>query len=215
MRASVVVVAVAAMSGLSGCLGEGCEPCKSTEQVLSTDEQVPLGYSLDELSAQVAGPHVGTFTYALDGSTTGVTVELVQLVGDVTFFDQEPKAGSSASECGDYILVNGEASFATDDGAFNEVLEAEVYTNEHDPGGQLAFRMGYPIEVEHDQLAGTYEVPDVDPADCSTLALSWNVVFNEDGSVGGVSYSCRSEVGEENEDGETIMMSEGDEIGSW
>jgi hypothetical protein len=215
MRAFIVVVLVTGLIALFGCIGEGYEPCKSTEQVMSTDEQVLLGFSLDELSQQVAGPHEGTFTYTLDGSTTQVAVELVRLVGDVTFYDLEPKAGSTASECGDYINVNAEVSFATDDGAFNELLEAEVHTNEYDPAGQLAFSMSHPIEVEYDQLAGTYQVPDVDPADCSTLAFSWHIVFTEAGSEGAVNYSCRSAVGEETDDGETIMMSEGEEVGSW
>ena len=142
MRASVVVVIIAGFIALFTC-GVACdEPCSSTEQAMATDEQTPLGFSAEDLRGRVAGPHEATFTYTFGGNTMGMTTELLRLVGDVRYVHREPKPWADESMCGEYLIVDAEASFATDDGAFEELLEAHVCTYPEDTGDRLHLYMG-------------------------------------------------------------------------
>lgn len=198
---------------LSGCPCECYDPCDATEQAFATAEQTPLGYSADDLVADIAAQHDTTMTYE-DGSSTAVaTIALVQLIGDARFVDQEPREGTSPEECTDFVDVDAEVTFATDDGAFDEVLTGRVHHGEGHADQTLWFSM--PEEdLAYGQLHGSYQVTEVDPADCETLEFGWGIDFLADGSTGSVGYHCIREVGT-TDDGDTIMSSSSYGVGSW
>lgn len=214
MRLTMIILALAGLAALAGCLTSHPAACTLEEQVLSAGEQSPLGYSMEELAALVDGPQQRTFTYTGDGTETWATVELVGLDGDATFRDEEPNGDVPASWCMDSLIIDARATFSTEDGAFDEPLVGDVRSVEDDPVTQLEFSMGDPIEIEHDQLVGSYQVPGLDPSTCDTLAYTWHIVFTAGSSEGILWFSCRRTVeGSDDDDTQTTEIRE--EIGTW
>jgi len=217
MNTATALVAAAGLAlllpSLTGCPCECDDPCTVTEQAYATDEQTPLGTSAEEMVAEIAAQDDATMTYEGDGSTVAAAIELVRLVGDVRFFDQEPKDGVDADQCQDFIQVDAEVSFATDDGAFDEALTGQLHRGAADIEQWLSFST-YERDLAYDELQGSYEVTELDPGDCETLEFGWHVEFAAEGSTGSVGYTCIREVGT-TDDGETIMSASGYEVGSW
>lgn len=100
--------------------------CDETSSVLALDEVSTLGFSANDLIQLAAGTHQETLLYQ-DGTTTGLTLTLEYLDGEVRFVDSEPAESESGQEadliapyCEDRLEVAVRVTFATDDGAFNE-----------------------------------------------------------------------------------------------
>jgi hypothetical protein len=151
--------------------GESPIRCSPSVQVdpLERGANSPLGYSADDILASLGGTHTATLTWS-DGTTTG-------LVADVTY---DGRAGFSPSCKQNEVDVA--VALSTDDGAFAESLNAELFAPAPDSGA-------FDVDVDAATLAGTFLTTRRPTGTYDQLTLSFHVELvpgAASGSIAGV-----------------------------
>lgn len=202
--------------GLSG--GEGGDGCESAETIpLAFDEMSTLGFSAEQLAANIAGSHETTLAWGVEEGY--VTVELTPEAGEgmitvvvrvdeksARFVDLEPASsgedrgtliGDMASSCSDVVLVDAQIEVTTDNGALNETFEVTL-------SAATPNYVSTRIELEPGSLDGSFDVEVSGPAakaEQTALQLAFTpgtvsgrisgLITTNDGqaaSAGGVTY---------------------------
>lgn len=159
---------------LTGCaedtLDEGWFPgCDETRTELGDDEASALGFSADDVFAELTLP--ATLDGRIDGDVAvTVTLDLIRTDDPVAFVDREPSEPPDDVEeiptidvqCDDTLEIPVQLTLTTDDGSFDETVTAELEAAT--PGGVALFAdLG-----DGQALDGTYQPGTVDTSEYDT-----------------------------------------------
>jgi hypothetical protein len=187
--------------------GARCEEASRTQ--LAADETSPLGFAPQAILDLLVGPRDETLTWASGGSTP-LALEVVP-DGDYAYVEQEFVSDGSGAEpalgCPNLVVVEGELTFATEDGAFDEHLPVVVQAE------SAALASLYdPLE----QLAGAFDPWDHVPAGSDyDEARAWlEVSFDAAGASGVIEGQGSGVVGDPN-DPDSTAYAEGFEVASF
>jgi hypothetical protein len=163
--------------------------------VLDGLDQIPAGFdsSAADIIASVAGNFAGTFTWtdvesgwtvSYAGTASPLTAALTHAGGEVRLFEVEldglPPDGELGGLCGNYLQVDMQLDFATEDGAFAETLTVPVWIPEPDSESMPA----YYYEIDFATHMGSLTLADftVDQGMVTGIVLSGQV---DDVGMGG------------------------------
>jgi hypothetical protein len=159
-----------------------CLPVSTTPVAL--DEATPLDLTGAEVLDLVSGEHAASLAWAKGGGTE-LTLTVEHTGAGARYVDRawnEDDSGlESLGECGDLVEVYVSIGFSTRDGAFREAWAATAVSATTASDARAA-RLTPP-----EQIAGTYQVTEVDPAAYDELALLFELSFDATGAHGHVS----------------------------
>lgn len=172
--------------GQTGEEGIGCQPVE--RDMLAWSERSALGFSADELLNSLGSESTDRLTWS-SGSGTPLTLGIERATsGSVEFQTREFVSDGSGAEpaaeigsaCNDVVAIPVTLSFATADGAFAErwplTLLAESST-----------RVSAYVQVDVDDLEGTFSVTQVDPSRFDRVLASVELTFADGAWTGTVS----------------------------
>jgi len=182
MTASMLACDEAEPDSLGGQFGSenggGCEAVAQT--ALTWDETASNGVLAQSVLERASGTHDNTLTWA-DGSTSALTVT-VTVTGDPLDVDYEPEPRDDGAEinlyCPDHLEVSASVVFASDDGAFDEVWDVTLVT---DDTGETWF------SVSPDDFDGTFSLDDWTTESFDRTWAHVGGVFADSGLSGSVS----------------------------
>ncbi len=162
--------------GQTGSETLGCLPV--TTRALAEDEPSALGFSAHEVLASLGEVRREKLTYA-DGSATTLTVRFTYGDGPIEFQDREYVSNGSgadvetqvAATCNDVVSIDGQLSFETDDGAFDEAWPVSLLAETANSGSLF-----YDLDLQ--ALNGTYTVTELDPNEFDTVSAYLSLKFN-------------------------------------
>lgn len=158
----------------------GCLPVNTTP--IGLDEPTPLGITAADVLALANGEHQGQLTWDKGGST-GLTVSVTADAASARYVELDWQSDGSGAEpamaCGSVIEIDAAVGFATADGAFAESWATKLTAFE--PSVVVAAASADPADI-----AGSYQVTEVDPAQYDELLVFFDVAFGASGTTGGV-----------------------------
>lgn len=183
---------------LLGCPNNGREDldgphCEDTPTAVALDEVTDLGFTAQALLDLATGAHDETFRWARDGSTTPLALAVTYGAGEARFVDSEPVYPEGGEQpaigviCDDRVEVDVTVSFATDDGAFTEVLDLALTAVAGD-------RVEMVESLDPDGLVGTYDMSvDITEPTYDARSLWLRGAFTAEGASGEVSGQVSGE----------------------
>ncbi len=155
--------------------------CELIEELaLGVDEESPITLSGDDILLRAEGQHLSTLSYP-DQASLQVGVNVTYSSGDVTFYDRDVVGTPDlevAEGCFDTLEVAVVVDIVSDDGVFNE-LAIPVHLI-----GIVENESSWTATIDPDNLGGTYEVTEVDPAAYDDVQLLLEGTFVTQGSGG-------------------------------
>jgi hypothetical protein len=165
----------------AGSEAYGCLPVTITEVEL--DETTPLGFTGQDVLALAAGEHAASLEWAKGGKTE-LALVVAHAGTKARFVDREWQDDGSgmepAMDCGDVIELDATVAFGTSDGAFAESWNAIVSAGAPDAASIWQ-------DVAPSEIAGGYQVTEVDPSQYDELTLFFSVALDGTGAHGEVS----------------------------
>lgn len=195
--------------GLGGQTGEESFGCLTASTETAPLEQTTrLGFSGNDVLAVIPPESTSTFTWS-DASETTVMVSVTVTGSTVEVRDNEWKAPEDgreigSSDCADAVAIEARLTFATGDGAFDETFDVVLIASTQNL--VLAH-----VEREATELAGSYEVTELDPAG-RRVRLFWTFTFDTNGLRGSVDGQAEDLPGD-SPDG--TVSAEGFDIGTF
>lgn len=173
---------------LPACQGDNKEAstpsCIATETDVALDEVSPLGFAPAEMLAQVPASDAAEFTYADASSTTlslgfapGTTATFVDLEADYPDTGEVIDIGVI---CDDYVAVDVDLDFQTDDGVFDEALSSELHA-----GADLVVTLH--VDLDLAAMGGTFDIGDyTTETDWDDARAGIDVAFTDGGPTSGI-----------------------------
>lgn len=160
-----------------------CSAVDSAEYALD-DATNPLGFAGQAIVDLAVKVHSATFTWAKDGATTELTLDVTTEATQVTWRDNEwqddgsgAEIAMAAADCPDDLVLPVTVGFTTADGAFAESWDLEL-------SAPAATEAGAYEELDLDALAGTYAVTEVDPTAYDAVRAFLELGFDAAGAWG-------------------------------
>lgn len=154
------------LGGQGGQDSYGCEILSSTE--LGMDELTELGFSGQGVLDNLAGEHSEDLEWANGNAASTLTVH-ISGNGGARWVDLEPPAngneGGAALYCEDYLELDLAITVVSADGAFDESWTGTA-------SAQYADALAANIELDTDNLGGSYTVTELDPSEWDTVDLN-------------------------------------------
>jgi hypothetical protein len=172
--------------------------CIATPSSVDSADATALGYSADDLIAQLGAATTQTLIWVGDASETTLTVELIGGAGDVRFIDNEVDGGGDTGEsaCEDSLEVDTNITFSTADGVFAETWAVTLHSYAVDSAS-------FTQDLDAAALVGTFDKWDYADATADYESLGAEMSFSlvPDGGSGEVTLKgsgwedadCRSE----------------------
>lgn len=169
----------------TGDTGDGGGDCVGTTTVVDSAEVTPLGFSAQDLIAQVGGLTSQPLSWLAAGEDTTLTTGATWDGGEVRFVDGE-RSGTTqrqpdtgATPCGDALEVDVSLAFSTDDGVFAESWPLTLQAYEADSAS-------YFQDLGAVTLAGTFDKwAYADPtADYESLTAEVGGILTPGGGIG-------------------------------
>ncbi len=163
--------------------------CTSTSTVVDGTVVTSLGFSAADLIAQVGGVTSQPLSWLAAEEDTLLTLDVAWTTGEVRFVDQESDGtglgdtgGSNA--CGDWLEVDVNVGFSTDDGVFAESWPLTLQASGVD-------RSSFTQDLDAVTLTGTFDKWDyADPtADYASLGAAVGGVLAPGGGYGAVTLA--------------------------
>ena len=174
-------------TGHGGGVPGGCVPVTITP--LALDEPTPAGITAADLLV-ADGQHQGTLTWR-KGGTTPVTATVAVDATTASWVDRDwpPDASGGRPDvlCGDSVEMDATFIFDTEDGAFAEAWSSKVVAYVPMLG---VSEVSVSQSVHPSEVAGTYQVTEVDPSQYDELTLSFYLRFTEAGTAGEVGLTA-------------------------
>ncbi|MES2641631.1 MAG: hypothetical protein V4850_19220 [Myxococcota bacterium] len=194
MRLLPLLVLVACTTRSHG--GLDVPACISTPSAVDSADATALGYSADDLIAQLGTATTQTLTWVGDESETTLTVELTGGAGDVRFIDNEVESGGDPASCEDSLEVDTNVAISTADGVFAETWAVTLHAYTVDSAS-------FTQDLDAAALIGTFDKWDYADAtaDYESLGAEMSVSLVPDGGSGEVTLKgsgwedadCRSD----------------------
>lgn len=169
--------------GQSGEELMSCSAVSTTEYALD-DATNPLGFAGQAIVDLAVASHAATFTWAKDGSTTDLTLDVTTAATTVLYRDMEwqddgsgAEIAMAAADCPDDLQLAVTVGFTTADGAFAESWDLDLSASSATEA--YAYE-----ELDLDALAGSYTVTEVDPSAYDAVRAFAELGFDSAGPWG-------------------------------
>lgn len=197
----VQFIGLIALTSSMGCQGvqtggevdAGGPDCEETRIPIPGSQVTALGFSPDQVLAWAEGDHTTELTFGdleSDGMECSVAPSKTKVHASVEmdstrffFVDSKPKPGQKGMPfCESYLSLGATVQLASDDGALNEHIDAELTTAQSD-------RLFLSTDTPGDGFQGSYTVHRAGKDDAHQVNVRISQVFSSQGWLGRFSAS--------------------------